>query len=183
MVWGPRPSMDVMTLRRAHLGVVLFAVIVAGIALAFGGPMAGVDAPGATPESQRTSTGDRPATITFVAENGTELGTVHARVADDPMERYTGLSETASLPENAGMLFVYPDDGKRTFVMRNMDFPLDIVFVGSDGQITAIHEAPVENDSNLIGYTGTAKWVLEVNRGYTDAHSIDVGDRVRIQRG
>jgi len=53
------------------------------------------------------------------------------------------------------MLFVYPQEGSHTYVMRSMDFPIDIVFVGANGTITEIHHAPVEEDNeNLTGYTG-----------------------------
>ena len=110
------------------------------------------------------------------------LGTVDVRVADDSAERYTGLSETPRLAEGTGMLFVYPDAGDRTFVRRGMAYGLDIVFVGADGRITAIHEAPppAETDGERT-YSGRAKWVLEVPRGWSDDRGIEVGDAVAVQ--
>lgn len=125
------------------------------------------------------------ATVRVLGEDGTTLGVVDARVADTRSERYTGLSDTPSLPPDAGMLFVYNTEGTRTFVMREMSFPLDMLFVGADGRITAIHEAPVPDDDTdgLTTYAGTAKWVLEVNRGWADARGVTVGDRVRVDFG
>ncbi|MFB6121441.1 MAG: DUF192 domain-containing protein [Halobacteriaceae archaeon] len=124
------------------------------------------------------------ATVTVVGENGTELGVVDTRIADTRSERITGLSDTDSLPKNTGMLFVHVRAGEQAYVMRDMDFPLDIVFVGANHTITAIHEAPLPppgtDEANLTRYRGTAKWVLEVNRGWTDRNGVTVGDRVAI---
>lgn len=134
-----------------------------------------------TTETNVTTTSQLPATVTFVDANGTELATVGVRVADTRQERRTGLSETDSLPENEGMLFVFPSEREPEFVMRNMSFPLDMIFVDEDGRITEIYEAPVE-DRPLTGYSASAKWVVEVNRGFTEEHGISVGDSVVIER-
>jgi len=124
------------------------------------------------------------ATVTVADENGTELGVVDAQVADTRRERITGLSDTTSLPDNAGLLFVHFQEGERAYVMRDMAFPIDIVFVAANHTITAVHEAPVPppgtSEADLTRYSGTAKWVLEVNRGWTDRRGVGVGDRVAI---
>ena len=124
------------------------------------------------------------ATVTVVGDDGETLAEVDAEVADTTLERYTGLSEHDSLESGEGMLFVHWIERERTYVMRGMDFDIDIVFVGADGEITAIEHArapgPGEDGSDLE-YTGDAKWVLEVPREYTDETGVDVGDRVEIE--
>ncbi|MFB6138273.1 MAG: DUF192 domain-containing protein [Halobacteriaceae archaeon] len=135
--------------------------------------------------------GDPPANRAQVVvtdgASGERLGVVTARVADTPTERYTGLSDTASLAKNEGMLFVYRSAGRHAYVMRDMAFPLDIVYVGADGTITAIHHAPVPppgtDESDLTRYAGTGQYVLEVNRGWTTEHGVEVGDEVAIEYG
>lgn len=119
------------------------------------------------------------ATVTIVGENGTELGTVSAQVADTTQERYTGLSNTDSLGPDEGMLFVHDREGEKAYVMRDMAFPIDMVFIGADRRITTIHHAPVE-ERPLTRYRGRAKWVLEVPFNWTIDHGVAVGDRVRI---
>ena len=114
-------------------------------------------------------------------ETGEELGQVNAAVADSFSKRYVGLSETDRLPEDRGMLFVHDDGGERTYVMRNMSFGLDIVFVDADGTVTAIHEAPEpapDEDGAAREYTGEGRYVLEVNRGWTGERGVEVGDRL-----
>jgi uncharacterized membrane protein (UPF0127 family) len=119
-------------------------------------------------------------TLTTYDENGTRLATVEARVADTRDKRYLGLSATDDLPMGEGMLFVHERDESHSYVMRNMSFALDIVFVGADERVTTIHHAPVPEGSYDRSYTGRGKWVLEVPRGWTNETGLDAGDRVAI---
>lgn len=158
-------------------GALVAALVLAfALTLAFGGPTADAPADGATIEPE--------VTVTFTAENGTELGRVEAAVADTPDERYRGLSNTDPLPPDTGLLFVFDEEANRTFVMREMNYPIDMVFVGSDGRVTAIHHAETEADddpgADLTPYRGRAKWVLEVPYDWTTRHGVTVGDRVVI---
>jgi uncharacterized membrane protein (UPF0127 family) len=168
--------------------------------LVLGAGCAGMDptAPSATPTPSTSAGGDAPSTTTtapvatpgsdyetttvvLLDGDGTELATVDAWVADTWPKQYTGLSDTEALDDGQGMLFVFDDEGDRSFVMRDMAFPLDMVFVAADGTITTIHHAPVESDDDLTQYTGRAKFVLEVPMGYTNETGVEVGDRIRIE--
>ncbi|MFC6723812.1 DUF192 domain-containing protein [Halobium palmae] len=126
-------------------------------------------------------------TVTAVDDNGTELATVEVRVADTFEKRYTGLSDTASLDDGEGMLFVHPNGGTHAYVMREMAFPLDIVFVAENGTVTAIHRAPLPpegtSEGDLTRYRGRGTYVLEVPMGYTNRTGIDVGDRLVVPDG
>ncbi len=126
------------------------------------------------------------ATVTVVGDNGTTIATVHTRVSDSYRERYRGLSGTKSLADGQGMLFVYDSAGHYAYVMRDMNYPLDIVFADANGAITSIHHAPVPppgtSEQDLKKYRGYGKYVLEVPRGYTTRHGITVGDRIVVHR-
>ncbi len=114
-------------------------------------------------------------------ETGETLGRVEAAVADTFPKRYVGLSETDHLPEDRGMLFVHGGVDERTYVMRNMSFGLDVVFADADGRITAIREAPEPGpgeDGAAQEYTGEARYVLEVNRGWAAERGVEPGDRL-----
>lgn len=107
--------------------------------------------------------------------------TVRLELAVSPAEHGRGLMFRESLADDEGMLFVFEDEAERTFVMRGMDFPIDIVFVGADGQITTIHGAhPDENSLDRTRYRGEARWVIEVNIGYAAERGIEPGHRVEI---
>jgi uncharacterized membrane protein (UPF0127 family) len=119
-------------------------------------------------------------TVTLADANGTDLATVEARVADTPRKLYVGLSDTDSLAAGEGMLFVHSDSGPHEYVMRDMAFPLDIVFVAGNGTVTTIHHAPTEDGGDLTRYPGRGRYVLEVPRGYTNATGLDEGDTVTV---
>lgn len=124
------------------------------------------------------------ATVTISDESGERLAVVETEVADTRHERYTGLSEHDSLAEGRGMLFVYENERDLTYVMRNMSFGIDIVYVGSDNRITEIHEArkPGPNeDGESMRYPGRGQYVLEVPKGYMADNNVTEGDRIEIE--
>ncbi|WP_255193057.1 DUF192 domain-containing protein [Natronobeatus ordinarius] len=130
--------------------------------------------------------GDDRAEVRIVGDDGATKATVDAEVADTPRERYVGLSDHDSLEPGEGMLFVHATEGERTYVMRDMDFDIDIIFVGADGEITTIHHARApgpSEDGEDLRYTGQAKWVLEVPAGTVEEAEIEVGDEIRIDDG
>ena len=115
---------------------------------------------------------------------GESLGTVRVAVADTWRKKYTGLSETESLPEDRGMLFPYDSEGEHTYVMRGMSFGIDIIYIGANDTITTIHHArepPEGTDGEEFEYPGTGKYVLEVPYNWTVRHNVTEGDRVRIE--
>ena len=128
----------------------------------------------------RTADDPDRTTVVVTDEDGTRLGAVEVRVADTFRERYVGLSDTTSLGPDEGMLFVHDSVGNYSYVMRDMAFPIDIVFVGPDGTITAIHHAEVEQRP-LTPYSGRGRGVLEVPYHWTTDHGVTVGDRVTIE--
>jgi hypothetical protein len=170
--------MDRRHIGYALSGAVVFALLVyLGFAMGvFPSLLAGYDA------SNPAASGYEHTEVTVRdAETGEVLGRVDAAVADTFSKRYVGLSDTESLADDQGMLFVHDGVAERTYVMREMDFGLDIVFVDSDGTITSIHHAPAPGpgeDGNDQRYSGRGQYVLEVNRGWTDDRGIEVGDRL-----
>jgi uncharacterized membrane protein (UPF0127 family) len=163
--------------------VALLALLAALVLLAWG--LGAVELPGEDVHDE--------ATVTFVAPDGTTLTTVQARVADTRKERIRGLAGADSLENGSGMLFVHPRVGTHGYVMRDVSFPLDIIFVapceehcpgGVDGQVTTIDEADVPSpDEQSPTFEGRGKWVLEVPQGYAAAHDVGEGDSVRITYG
>jgi len=115
--------------------------------------------------------------------DGKFLGSVTAAIADTPELRYTGLSDTESLADDRGMLFVYDTVGDRTFVMREMGFGIDIVYADADGVVTEIHHAPApgpEEDGEEQRYPGRGQYVLEVGYRWTADRGVDPGDLLRF---
>ena len=110
-------------------------------------------------------------------ETGASLATADVRIADSTLKRYVGLSSTDELAADEGMLFVHDEPDEYAYVMRNMAFPIDILFVAPDGTVTEIHEAEPESRP-LTEYRGTGQYVLEMPRGWSDRNGVEPGDRL-----
>lgn len=117
------------------------------------------------------------------APDGEELGSVTAAIAETSEEWSIGLSDTDSLPEDWGMLFVAGSVSDRTFWMKDMDFGLDILFVDDEKRITGIHHAPApgpDEDGTDQRYSGRGQYVFEVNYRWTERHDVTEGDVLRF---
>jgi uncharacterized membrane protein (UPF0127 family) len=101
-------------------------------------------------------------------------------IASKPWELYRGLSGRKNLCADCGLLFVFPDKQPRTFVMRDMNFPLDIIFI-ADGRIVDIAaNLPPEGKQpqNFYSANQPVDQVLEVNGGYCEKYGISAGAAV-----
>ncbi len=116
------------------------------------------------------------ATIEIVAKNG-----VHAfdvELATNDAERERGLMFVRQLPEGKGMLFDFQHDEEVSFWMHNTYVPLDMLFIGSNGQILHIVENAKPLSDTLIPSRYPVRFVLEVIGGTADKFGIAVGDKV-----
>jgi uncharacterized membrane protein (UPF0127 family) len=171
------------TARSASVALALVALAV--LAGCSGGSTTPAASPTGTPTNASCAAppDQSPTSVALCDRNGTELATVSVVVADEARERSTGLSETDSLEPGQGMLFVHPESGEKAYVMRNMSFALDILFVDANGTITTIHHAglePGESGAELTHYRGNGTYVLEVPRGYANETGVAVGDRLGL---
>lgn len=108
---------------------------------------------------------------------------IQAEVANTTRQIRHGLMNRDSLPRDEGMIFVFDREGDRAFWMKNTSIPLDIIFLDSEGRIVGISQAdpePGTSEENLTLYTSPqpAKYVIEVNQGFSREHGIRVGDEV-----
>lgn len=111
--------------------------------------------------------------------NGQEIT---VEIADTPELQFKGLSGRKNLCAGCGMLFVFNNRQERTFVMRNMNFPLDIIFIDGE-RIVKIHKnLPPEGmePKNFYNSDAPVNFVLEVNGGFTDKYKVKEGDKLVI---
>ncbi|HVF69876.1 MAG TPA: DUF192 domain-containing protein [Xanthomonadales bacterium] len=111
--------------------------------------------------------------------------TFNVEVVNTPDKQQLGLSGRNSLPKNQGMLFVFDKTDYHTFWMKNMKFPIDIIFI-KDGKIVSIAknaQPPKPGEGNLPLYKsgGAINKVLEINAGLSDKHKMKPGDKVEIK--
>ena len=103
-----------------------------------------------------------------------------AELAFTPDTRSCGLSNRYTLGENNGMLFLFPNIGKRTFWMKNTHIPLSIAFIDDAGKIVMIHQMEADQTSTTYHSFQAVRYALEVNRGWFSSHDIKTGDRVEM---
>ena len=95
-------------------------------------------------------------------------------LAADPEQRSLGLMHRDSIPQNEGMLFLYTEESKRSFWMKNTRIPLSIAFANEDGKIMRIADmTPLDQNATKSLYP--SKYALEVNRGWFAEHGIETG--------
>ena len=103
-------------------------------------------------------------------------------VADSPDTQTQGLSNRPSLPENTGMIFIFNEYRRRNFWMKEMQFPIDMIWI-SDTRVVGIEKnVPTPTSSQLLIYTSpeAVNYVVEVNAGWADRHGISVGSSFRL---
>lgn len=106
--------------------------------------------------------------------------TIPVAIADTPFLQQQGLSNRTSLPENAGMLFVFSEKMAQHFWMYNMLFPLDVVWI-SDQAVVGIEEnIPTPSTESIPRFSSPVpvNYVLELNAGFIKKYGISIGDVV-----
>jgi len=127
---------------------------------------------------------------TPVRVNGQRLDVEVA--ADDPT-RIRGLGGRDHIPENGGMLFVFPQSASMGFVMRDCPIAIDIAYLDGAGRVVSMHEmqpepaqgpeeADFEYEQRLKRYPSgfPARFALETAGGRLRALGLKVGDRVEF---
>ncbi|MCC5940607.1 MAG: DUF192 domain-containing protein [Balneolaceae bacterium] len=124
---------------------------------------------------------DYVTTVSFADEGGEPVSTIRAALADDDLSRSEGLMDVHNLPSDAGMLFIFEGEEPRSFWMANTPLSLDIIFANSDFEIVRIHRNTPPYSHESIESELPAKYVVEVNAGYTMQHDIREGMMIILE--
>ncbi len=109
---------------------------------------------------------------------------VLAEIATTPEQMQKGMMFRTSLPSERGMLFVFSEERELSFWMKNTFIPLDIIFLGAQGEfVSSATMQPCRKDP-CPGYTseGPAQYALEVQAGFVNEHSIGRGWRIAVEQ-
>ncbi len=106
------------------------------------------------------------------------------QVAATPNEQQQGLSGIENIQANEGMVFTYSPPSRPTFWMKDMLFPIDIIWI-RDGNVIGISKDVQPADTRQVDTTlaqypspGNVTAVLEVQAGWTTTHAIHPGSVV-----
>jgi uncharacterized membrane protein (UPF0127 family) len=106
--------------------------------------------------------------------------TLTAELATTPAARACGMSHRDELPQNHGMLFIYPDLRPISFWMKDTKIFLSIAFLDDSGQIFSIQDMTPMQTDRTYNSSRPASYALEVNQGWFSKHGIYVGDVVEM---
>lgn len=106
---------------------------------------------------------------------------VKAELAETLSEKARGLGGREELPADEGMFFVFDKSGKHGFWMKDMFFPIDIIWLDENFKIVHVEEKVSPATYPKIFYPETnASYVLEVNSGTVEKSGISVGQQMGI---
>ena len=115
-----------------------------------------------------------------------ELGgkTFSVEIADTSEKQALGLMFRDSMPADAGMIFIFPNEAPRSFWMKNCRIPLDIMYFDKDMKMVSVSaNTPPCRVERCPSYpsTGPAMYVLELNAGVASELGVGPGDQLTLK--
>ncbi|HSX09440.1 MAG TPA: DUF192 domain-containing protein [Candidatus Saccharimonadales bacterium] len=151
-----------MSLNKIIIGFIVLLLIVSGIVL-----------------FQLNKTSPLPKTTVTIDKQDFSV-----EVATTSAQQQQGLSGRGSMPKNSGMLFIFKTAQKYPFWMKDMKFPLDMIFINDNKIVDIIPNtpAPKNGNDNLPIYTPAApdNQTLEINAGLAKQYGFKKGDAVKV---
>lgn len=101
--------------------------------------------------------------------------------ADTEQEREQGLSGVTKLSELGGKLFTFDNEQRHGIWMKDMNFPIDIMWFNNNLELIHIEE-DVDPDTYpaIFVPSSDARFVLEVNAHFVDSLQVQLGDRLTL---
>lgn len=98
-------------------------------------------------------------------------------VADTQSKRDKGLSGRKKLGLFEGMYFIFHKDGRYGIWMKDMKFPIDIIWLDRNHEVVHIEKnISPETFPKVFTPSKPARYVLEVKSGFSDRHFLKKGD-------
>ena len=114
-------------------------------------------------------------------------------LAADTPTRARGLGGRKKIPDDGGMLFVFPDTRYSSFWMKDCLVDIDIVFLDTRGRIVAVHrmkiEPPRASEESAVDYERRLKlyaskqptrFAIELKTGSIDRLKLDTGQLIEL---
>ena len=125
---------------------------------------------------------DIEGSLSFVRGTDT-LRTIDIEIADTDSTRMRGLMERTDIPDDTGMLFIFPTEQEQAFYMMNTPRPLDIQFYAADSTLVNVVENTTPYSLDNVYSEGPAQFVVEVEAGVSRRIGLVPGDRITWTAG
>ncbi len=112
--------------------------------------------------------------------------TIQVEVAETALSRAQGLSGRDGLDSDSGMLFIFTSPGKNGFWMKDMKFPIDMVWIAGNRVLGVTENAAPEPEKSMFRLTvhyppGPVDKVLELPAGAAKTYGIASGTLLSIE--
>ncbi len=107
---------------------------------------------------------------------------IKVEIAQTPKAWEKGLAGRQKLAENQGMFFVFSEAERRSFWMKGMKFPLDIIWINQGKVVDIAPNVQPDNTPSPALYFSRLpiNQVLEVRAGFSEKYGVKIGDEVKI---
>lgn len=111
--------------------------------------------------------------------------TLNVLVADNMKHWEKGLGDRKDLGEYDGMIFLFPTTQQHVFVMRDMHFPIDIIWIKEGKIVDMAPNVPLDSaqtEADLLPYAArdVSSSVLELKAGSVESLRLKIGDKVEV---
>ena len=104
---------------------------------------------------------------------------IFIEIANTDASRTQGLSGRASLASHTGLLFIFDEPGQYGFWMKDMHFPIDIIWIDENWLVVGVEREVAPNTfPQIFEPISPIKYVLEINSGEASRLGIDTGSRL-----
>ena len=103
---------------------------------------------------------------------------IRAEVADSMGTRMQGLMHRKSMPQGAGMVFVFDESATHCMWMKNTLIPLSVAFIDEAGAIINIADMQPHSEQSHCA-ARPARYALEMNQGWFAQRGIKPGAKLR----
>lgn len=144
------------------------------------------------PQEKPAVRGTQTVPVTRAEDSTTQQVTIKSEtftleLALDDASRLQGLSDRAEIADDGGMLFVFPKEDIRSFVMRRCLVPIDIAFLNAGGEVVWMHAMQVERNPDTPEYRlkqysshYPALFAIELKEGSLRRLGLAQGDRIDL---
>lgn len=104
-------------------------------------------------------------------------------VSDTAYTKNKGLSGRTSLPTNRGMIFLFENEDKHSFWMKDMNFSIDIIWIDKNLAVNHIEKAvSPQSYPNVYTPETPSMYVLELASGQADLLGLKIGDKIEFYK-
>lgn len=102
-------------------------------------------------------------------------------IANTIWSRAKGLMHRDNLEHSGGMIFLYDSETPVSFWMKNVTFPLDLIFISKSGAVVKVHQNARPFDLSPIASKFPVSAVLEIRGGVSKSAQITIGDFIDMK--